>query len=390
MAEVVIIGGGIIGLSAALVLAQHSQKVVLIDRDEQPVEPEDVAQDAWVSALNRRSERLLTSLGIWASIPAEARTPYFGMKVWQSPGHGVLTFDPWVDAQGNLGHVVSNAALRYALFCAAGQTQHITLKYGEAPSVLTQIETGVQVSLESGEVVDALSVLGADGRRSWVREQGCFGGQETSFEQLAIVGLVESEYAHAACCQQVFLNTGPIGLLPIAHPHHYAMVWSADTQRAQALMACNMAGFNQALNTAFEGRLGQLSLMSTRRSFPLVSLEVSRLNDGPIGLIGDAGHVIHPLAGQGMNLGFGDVQVLAELCGQMCQPSCAQWQVALKTLNRRRQLELKLMQRLTQSLNHIHVSGDGCLQQASGWGMRAVNALPMLKDQLAKIALEGC
>lgn len=389
MAEVLIVGAGIVGLSAALAVAKLGFSVTILDRGQVPCAPEKIEDDAWVSALNRRSENLLKDLGVWDVLPVAAKTPYFGMQVWQSPGSGEIDFAPWADGQRDLGHVVSNTALLWALHEKVAEDSKIQCVHSVMPEALIETDGQVQVSCQNGDVFSGKILLGADGARSWVRKQGGFKHKKTPFEQAALVASIETDMPHQSICRQVFLPTGPIGLLPMHQPNRYAMVWSLDDVEAQTHLEKSNVALNAALFSAFGGQLREVAISQPVRHFPLQSIQVSSMAAGPVALLGDAAHVVHPLAGQGLNLGLGDVVMLAEQFGKLSDPRQPELCAALKACSRKRQLEVRLMQALTKALKSLHGTEYSGLTQLAGLGMRAMNRFPGLKARLAKAALQG-
>ena len=322
--DVVIVGAGLVGqaIAAALLLQQQQQNsrrplsIALVDpaRISQPVPAQSLTDyDLRVSALTAQTQQLLQDVGAWQHIPPQALSPYTEMKVWDGEGTGAVHFSAADLKVDNLGHIVENrqtlAALQQVLDDSAVSFIHQPVRYldnrdsaGNTPLVL-----------ENGETLLARLVVGADGALSRVRQWAGLATREWDYEHHAIVASVECEQPLAATAWQRFRQQGPLAFLPLAGNEHFAsIVWSTTPEEAEQLLALDDGAFSQALTEAFEGRLGQILSCSQRVAFPLRQRHAKDYWCDGVVLAGDAAHTIHPLAGQGVNLGFKDAAVLAE------------------------------------------------------------------------------
>lgn len=309
--DVIVAGGGMIGAACALALARKRFRVALVERHV----PHPVAQDApmelRVSALSRASERLLRNLGAWDAIAAVRVSPYCEMHVWDAGGAGSVHFDSADLGEPCLGHIVENRVIQSALWQRLGTEPDADIFAPAAVMRVTPDATGAEVLFEDGQRLRTRLMVAADGAASPLREQ--FGIQVTSanYDQQGIVCVIRTEKPHGKIARQRFLPTGPLAFLPLADGS-VSIVWSADDVEAARLMSLTDTEFCTALTVASEGVLGKITECGRRGAFPLRRQHAETYIAPRAVLIGDAAHVVHPLAGQGANLGFLDAAALAE------------------------------------------------------------------------------
>ncbi|WP_189516895.1 UbiH/UbiF/VisC/COQ6 family ubiquinone biosynthesis hydroxylase [Kushneria pakistanensis] len=314
--DMVIVGAGLVGATLALALGRQGHAVALLDGgDIVPCwQAENI--DARVSAITPASQQLFTTLGVWPGIVRRRISPYGHMAVWDGEGTGQIAFSAAEVGSDVLGHIIENGVIRDALLEALSECASVTLLPHARVTALSGAEhQGRTITLEDGRTLAAELVIGADGARSQIRALSGLGHREYATGQRAVVATVWHEHDHEATARQRFMGTGPLAFLPLSidgQQKASSIVWSADTALADDLMGMEDDAFMRALESGFEHHLGRIERISKRYDFALVQRHARRYVDDSLALVGDAAHNIHPLAGQGVNLGLMDIAVLAE------------------------------------------------------------------------------
>lgn len=369
--DVVVRGGGVVGMACALALARQGLAVTLAAAARTAR-----ADDVRAYALNASSVGLLESLKVWDALPADARTAVHEMLVrgdGDAARGGRLGFSAWQQGVAQLAWIVDAAALEEALADAVRFAPHISRAEFDA------------------ELPAALQVF-ADGRHSSNRERLGVAMQWAPYEQHAVAARLVSDQAHAGIARQWFRSPDVLALLPLDRPqagHGYGLVWSLPTARAAAMMQLSDAEFSQALNDATGGAAGTLSLAGPRADWPL-SLGRAEPVCGPGWvLIGDAAHVVHPLAGQGLNLGLGDVASLAAVIAAREPWRAPGDSKLLRRHARRREVPVRLMGGVTDGLWHLFARPEPWARELRNRGLSLVHHLGPIKRALTARALEG-
>lgn len=312
-ADVVIVGGGMVGLTFACALKDSGLHVVVIERGDAPLF-ESMGLDCRVSAIVKGNQQVLENLGVWAHLAADAQ-PMQQMTIWDNQNPGGIRFDALEIDQDALGYLVENSKLVAALRNTILHHDNIEII---APTSVTSFETiqvngqeRVRVQLEDGQAFDTPLLVGADGANSWVREQADIGIYTRDYTQKGIVANVRPLMPHRGIAYQRFTDSGPLAMLPMPGGL-CSIVWSQFNDEADSLMALDDAGFLDALNLTFGPVLGRIEEVGKRAAFPLKARLAMHLVRPRLALIGDAAHTIHPLAGLGVNLGLRDAMVLAQ------------------------------------------------------------------------------
>jgi len=330
VADVTIIGGGMVGLSLAIALLQQNLSVVIIDANEISTEISEQPQ-ARVSALTRASENWLQQLNAWQAIPKNRCSAYRKMQIWNANSKAQLHFEASDLAQPNLGHIIENSVICAALATSLYSLQSQEIKTKEKQLRVLQAAHCQKVEIDADRVsiqvyakeqsvaqtIHSSIVVAADGGRSWLRQQLSIPISAYPYQQDALVALVESEKTHQHCAWQKFTEDGPLAFLPMKPLNLHSIVWSCEHHKAQQLLQMEAQEFTQQLNSQMDNRFGQLKLRSPLSSFPLIATHARRYTGHRYALVGDAAHTIHPLAGQGVNLGFLDAKALSETLGKM-------------------------------------------------------------------------
>ncbi|GAD60951.1 2-octaprenyl-3-methyl-6-methoxy-1,4-benzoquinol hydroxylase [Aquipseudomonas alcaligenes] len=316
-ADLIIVGAGMVGSALALALEHSGLEILVVDGGPLSVRPfaAEGAFEPRVSALSAASQRILERLGVWDGIAARRVSPYRDMRVWDGSGTGSVHFSAASVHAEVLGHIVENRVVQDALLDRLHDSQ-IGLLGSARLEQLRRSGDGWLLTLADGRELRAPLLVAADGANSAVRRLAGCATREWDYLHHAIVTSVRCERAHQATAWQRFTDDGPLAFLPLARQgdeHWCSIVWSTVPAEAERLMALDDEAFRHELGKAFEWRLGQVTAVDPRLCIPLRQRHAKRYVESGLALIGDAAHSIHPLAGQGVNLGFLDAAVLAEV-----------------------------------------------------------------------------
>ena len=307
--DIAVVGGGVVGCAAALALARLGLQVTLLEPREPP-RWQPATRDLRVYAFAPDNAALLASLGVWDAVRAGRLQPYRRMRVWDAAGDGELAFDADRLGVRELGWIVEHGLLVDRLWTAL-PAAGVQVRCPASVVALEQHDDGARLRLEDGTTLDARLVLGAEGAASSVRTLAGIDLDARDYGQRGVVGFVASECAHEDTAWQRFLPGGPLALLPFADGDS-SIVWTLPDADAARVLALDDEAFGHELTSASGGRLGALRATSQRAAFPLRRQLVATHVEGRVLLLGDAAHVVHPLAGQGVNLGLRDVSALAD------------------------------------------------------------------------------
>ena len=317
-ADLIIVGAGMVGSALALALQHSGLQILLLDGGPLSVKPFDqsAAFEPRVSALSAASQRILERLGAWDGIAARRTSPYGEMQVWDGSGTGQVHFSAASVHAEVLGHIVENRVVQDGLLDALYEAD-LGLLPGARLEQLRRSGDDWLLTLTDGRELRAPLVIAADGANSAVRRLAGCATREWDYLHHAIVTSVRCSKPHQQTAWQRFTDDGPLAFLPLAKAdnaeHWCSIVWSTTPAEAERLMALDDAAFCHELGKAFEWRLGEVLESDPRHCIPLRQRHAKRYVEPGLALIGDAAHTIHPLAGQGVNLGFLDAAVLAEV-----------------------------------------------------------------------------
>jgi len=401
--DILIVGGGMVGLTLALAIRKSTALTVAIvepsPKSELTEEPE-----VRVSAINAASQQIFENLKVWPLIKTQRLNPYQNMHIWDKAGYGQLDFcledvkqTPSID---QLGWIIENKVIRNALWEKAQQDNGITFFTGNTLSSLSMGNSEVFISFTSSEInqmpITAKLVVGADGAHSWVKKQMDVANTFRDYDHHAIVATVKSSQGHKNTAWQVFLSTGPLALLPLYQNDLCSIVWSTTPEDAKRLLALSAIDFAKELTAASDGKLGQITLASERFSHPLTMRFAQDFVKDRIVLVGDAAHTIHPLAGQGVNLGLLDAAALAQILSEQVNKAqggsseennyCLN-STAINQYNRWRKSEASEMIIAMESIKQLFTPQQGVAKLIRGFGMSLLNNVKPAKTAMINQAL---
>lgn len=397
--DLLIVGGGMVGATLACLLQPLNIRVGLVDRGEMdssnaPFRQPEPQFDARVSAISPASRALFESIDVWSEVVVARHCPYQRMQVWDADGSGAIDFDAAELQIPELGSIVENSVLNAALWQRLQEIDNLQLIPGAEIAQLRSLDAddAVVLTTTAGDSIRASLVIAADGANSRIRELANFKTREWDYGQHAIVTTVRTERAHGHSARQRFLDTGPLALLPLAaadgDEHWVSIVWSTLPQRAQELLAMADDDFCRQLGLASEHRLGRILGCDRRFGFPLRQRHAIKYWQPRLALIGDAAHTIHPLAGQGVNLGFQDALALAEeLRSGMAAGRQLTDPVLLQRYQRRRMGANLGMMGVMEGFKRLFGAEALPLRWLRNAGMQTVNRTDKVKNALARHAM---
>ncbi|MCU6177068.1 FAD-dependent 2-octaprenylphenol hydroxylase [Citrobacter cronae] len=386
--DVAIVGGGMVGLAVACGLQGSGLRVAVLEQHVPQPLAADAAPQLRVSAINAASEKLLTRLGVWSDIVARRACCYHGMEVWDKDSFGRIEFDDQSMGYSHLGHIVENSEIHYALWQKAQRSPDITLL---APAEIQQVAWGENeafLTLKEGTMLTARLVIGADGANSWLRNKADIPLTFWDYRHHALVATIRTQEAHGAVARQAFHGEGILAFLPLSDPHLCSIVWSLSPQEAERMQQASVDEFNQALNIAFDNRLGLCSVESERQTFPLTGRYARQFAAHRLALVGDAAHTIHPLAGQGVNLGFMDAaELIDELKRLQRQGKDIGQYLYLRRYERSRKHSAAMMLAGMQGFRELFAGENPAKKLLRDIGLKLADTLPGVKPQLIRQAM---
>lgn len=386
--DVAIVGGGMVGLAVACGLQGSGLRVAVLEQNPPQPLPESAPPALRVSAINAASEKLLTRLGVWSAIVANRASCYHGMEVWDKDSFGRIAFDDRSMGYSHLGHIIENDVIHQALWQKAQQCQGVTL---QAPAGVQQVAWGENeafLTLKDGGMLTARLVVGADGANSWLRDKADIALTSWDYRHHALVATIRTDEPHEAVARQVFHGDGILAFLPLSDPHLCSIVWSLPPLEAVSMQEATEETFNQALDMAFDNRLGLCHVESERLVFPLTGRYARQFAAHRLALVGDAAHTIHPLAGQGVNLGFMDA---AELVNELKRLHGAGKDIGqhlyLRRYERSRKHSAGVMLASMQGFRELFSGTHPAKKLLRDLGLKLADTLPGVKPQLIRQAM---
>ena len=380
--DVIILGGGLVGATLAVALDTHGLSSIVID----PADPAVTLApgfDGRASAVASASGRLLDAIGVGARLAGQG-CAIRGIRVSDGLEPGALDFEPGAD-DGALGTMYENKLLRRTLFEAAEAAPKVDLRMKTRATTVDRGAAGVTATLDTGAVVRAPLLIAAEGRNSPTRAAAGITVAQWKYDHAAIIGAFHHERPHDQTAFEIFYPSGPFALLPLPDDdigHRSAIVWTVDAKDAAGMLKLGDRGFLAEAEKRMGGFLGTLSHASPRASYPLGFHHAARIVAARLALVGDAAHGIHPIAGQGLNLGFRDVATLAEVLVDGKRLGLDLGDAALLARYQRwRGLDTFMVALATDSLTRLFGIPGKTASAVRRFGISAVNAIPPLKDR---------
>lgn len=385
--DIIIVGGGMVGAALACLLAQVGMDVALVESRAPDLGWPPTEFDLRTSAITRASQQLFERIGAWPGMTQRRVCPYREMRVWDATGDGHIHFDSAEIGEADLGHIIENGVIQAALWERALELTRITLCCPARPETLHAGTDEAALTLDNGQTLRAPLVVGADGGQSWVRLQAGLTSHGWSYGQEAMVAVVRSERPHRDTAWQRFAPDGPLAFLPLAD-HTCAIVWSTTPEHTRELLALDDAAFLAALHESFGNALGRMLETGRRAAFPLRLAHTLHYTAPRVALVGDAAHSIHPLAGQGVNLGLADARALAEtVLAARRKGADIGHPLVLRRYERMRKADNLLMMGVMDGFKRLFGNEQPLLRQARNLGLDITERLPLVKNLIMRQAL---
>jgi 2-octaprenylphenol hydroxylase len=382
--DIVIVGAGLVGASFAMALRGAGLKLALVEA-QTPV----AAGDTWdsrVYAISPGSAAFLDGLGVWKRLDRERICAVHEMLVHGDGAGALLQFSAYESGVPELAAIVENRQLQSVLWHGLEQQHNLELVCPDCCEILQLREDAAELGLASGRTLHARLLVAADGMHSWARQAAGIAAEQKSYGQMGVVANFSCARAHHNTAYQWFRDDGVLAYLPLPG-QRMSIVWSTPDAHAAELLALSAAALCAQVAAAGKDALGKLDLLSPAMQFPLAHLRAARLASPRIALVGDAGHVLHPLAGQGVNLGFGDAAALARVLLQR-EPFRDPGEIRLlRRYERARAEDILALTLVTDGLQRLFAAPGGAAAKLRNAGLNLTNALPVVKNLLIRRAL---
>ncbi len=380
-----------VGLTLAGALRGQGLSICVLESSSMPQSPAG-APKTRVSALSLASQSILQRIGAWQHLDSSRIQSYHSMKVWEKDSFGKIEFDTRGQLGDELGAIVENSALQYALWQSLGGASDVSLMTGQQLQKLSVGEGGAFILTEQGEPIMGRLVVAADGAHSKVRKTLDLPLTQWDYGHHALVATIRCERPHQQQARQIFSDQQILAFLPLWEEDLCSIVWSMPPEMAEELKSCDEATFNKRLSQTFNMELGLCQLEGERHSHPLTMRYARSFAGERFALVGDAAHTIHPLAGQGVNLGLLDAASLAEvLLGSSSEGEAFGSYRQLRPYERWRKAEAMKMIALMESFKHLFSGANPLKKLIRDIGMSATNRMGFVKENLIRRAcgLEG-
>lgn len=384
--DVIIIGGGLVGAACALALRDSGLRLALVEAGPVPELPGDDSWDSRIYAISPGNTVFLSRLGAWKAMDQARIAPIEEMRIWGDDGVAELDFSAYESGAETLGYIVESRLMQAALWGRLQASSGIVLFSETRCADLVLRDDAARLTLADGRMLTAKLVVGADGANSWTRMQVGLGVSTSDYRQLGVVANFATELPHGNIARQWFREDGILAWLPLPG-NRMSMVWSTTVDQSKKLLAMAPEELVQTVALAGHDVLGVLHVLTPAAAFPLRLQNAGSMAIPRLALVGDAAHLVHPLAGQGVNLGFHDAEELARvLCERGPQSDVGDYGL-LRRYERARQLDIRAMQTLTDNLHTLFSSDFPSVGVLRNLGVRITNRQQWLKRRLVAHAM---
>jgi len=384
--DVVIVGAGMVGLSVALALQKKGLQVAIIESKVLPNRLSDERIETRVSAINHNSQKFLKEIGVWSHISQNRISPYYTMSVWDHEITNNISITAEELSEHSLGHIVENQLIVETLLIEIAKTDIEILDNVQIQEIQI-LQYVAKVKYSNGEIETDL-IIGADGANSFVRDYFNFETKTSDYNHTAIVATVELEKSHKQTAYQRFYDKGVLAFLPLETENKCSIVWSVKTDYAEYLNTLTDIEFKKQLATEINDTFGGINLLTKRITFPLFERYAKKYVQDKVALVGDACHSLHPLAGQGVNLGFKDAQSLITVISDAFEKGRIIGDIStLDKYQRQRKLDNVKMMLLMRSFKEAFASDNVTVSNLRKIGLGVVNSNNMIKRAIVKQAL---
>ncbi|BCL75936.1 ubiquinone biosynthesis hydroxylase UbiH [Jeongeupia sp. HS-3] len=386
-ADILIIGGGLVGTALAAALAKSTHSILLLEGRTPQTQAPSERWDNRVYAISRASQRLLSDIGAWQRLDAARIQPVSRMQITGDDGRSTLAFDALDAGLDALTTILESGNLQAALWQTAMAAPNVSVMAPAEPAAFAYDDDGVTVTLADGRSIRARLAVGADGANSWLRNGAGIDSSSKPYGQWGVVANFETELPHYGVARQWFFDDGILAWLPLAGKR-ISIVWSCDEARKDELLALPTAELDAKVAAAGGRALGELRCITPAAAFPLRLTHVRELVRAGVALVGDAAHTVHPLAGQGVNLGFGDVAELARVLAAADSTKLGDY-LTLRRYERARREAIYVMQGACDGLQKLFNNRNPLLKTLRNTGLGLTDSLPWIKQQLIRHAMDA-
>lgn len=386
--DIIIVGGGIVGLTLACALMQKtSLSIAVIDSRALNENWQSSTYHSRVSAITLASKHIFQNLQIWDEIAAKRVSPFEEIKIWDEAANS-MQFSSREIAEPVLGYIIENNLMLSVLLKKLKQAVNVKIIECVDLKEIVTADDYIQLIAANNEVYQAKLAVAADGANSWLRQQAKIEVRDLDYAQTAIVAAVTSELPHNRVARQVFLKTGPLAFLPLADANTTSIVWSLPMEEAAIVKNLSTEMFQAELNQAFQNRLGEIRHISERFYFPLHQQYATRYAANRVVLVGDAAHIVHPLAGQGVNMGLLDAASLFDVLHEAIinKRDFAHYAV-LRKYERWRRADNLLMFNGIKAIKSLFATQNIFLKRMRTLGMKMTDRIQWMKTLLIKYAV---